>query len=284
MTMSLSPDVVLTGVPRSGTTLCCKLLGDAVDTVALFEPMQVERLPVDDRPAAIAQISGFFAASRESLCSEQRAFSQQIDGRIPDNPIAADAAEGGLRPRLAARGEIVIDKPLSAGFKLVIKHNATFIALLPELALAFHTVAVIRNPLAVLASWNSVDLPVAEGRVPMAERLLPALAQRLDAKGDRVSRQLVLLDWMFGAFHMYVPASRVLRYEEVVASSGRSLGKACGVELSPSALMDRNTSLCRDPAFATKLADRLLSDTGAWRLYYSERDVHALLDRADRTA
>jgi hypothetical protein len=33
-------DVVLTGLPRSGTTLTCHLLNKLPDTVALHEPMQ----------------------------------------------------------------------------------------------------------------------------------------------------------------------------------------------------------------------------------------------------
>ena len=37
--------LALTGVPRSGTTLCCRLLGMARGTVALFEPMDVAWLP-----------------------------------------------------------------------------------------------------------------------------------------------------------------------------------------------------------------------------------------------
>ena len=60
-------------------------------------------------------------------------------------------------------GEIAIDKPLSARFTLLIKHNALFAALLPRLTESFPCLALVRNPLSVLASWQTVDLPVHPG-------------------------------------------------------------------------------------------------------------------------
>ena len=46
--------LALTGVPRSGTTLCCRLLGMARGTVALVEPMDVAGLPRGREPALAA--------------------------------------------------------------------------------------------------------------------------------------------------------------------------------------------------------------------------------------
>ena len=38
-------DIVLTGVPRSGTTLICYLLNKVPDAIALHEPMAVAEFP-----------------------------------------------------------------------------------------------------------------------------------------------------------------------------------------------------------------------------------------------
>ena len=60
-----------------------------------------------------------------------------------------------------------VGKPLSPRFDLVVKHPALFTALAEPLRKRFRLVAIVRDPLAVLASWHSVDVP-AESR-PIAQ-------------------------------------------------------------------------------------------------------------------
>lgn len=241
--------------------------------------MEVHRLPVEDREAALDMIEDFFDRSRRSLLVDRTAMSQQVGGIVPDNPIASRRNADGRREREATRGEIVVDKPLGVDFTLVVKHNAAFTALLPDLAQRFETWAVIRNPLAVLASWHSVNLPVSRGRLPAGERLDPGLAERLDELEDHVDRQLVILDWFFGRFHAQLAPDRVLAYEDVVASGGRMLAQACRLRVPQESLRERNTSRLYDPVLATRLARRLLDADGAWRRFYREHDVQTLAQR-----
>lgn len=276
-------DIALTGVPRSGTTLCCSLLGQAADTVALFEPMDVAALP-PARMSALAQVQDFFAHTRGSLLAEGIAWSRQVDGEVPDNPFASEIGADGRRRHRAEPGLIRPGKVLSERFTLVVKHNAAFTGLLPELAGVFDTWAVVRNPLAVLASWHSVDLPVTRGRLPAGELFDPALAAELDAEDDVVSRQLRILDWLFSRYLAHLPAGRVLPYESVVASAGRVLSEAIGVDVPPSALQERNASRLYDPRLCERLASRLLADHGAWRGCYDDGDVERLLDRMREAA
>lgn len=271
-------DLVLTGVPRSGTTLCCHLLGRARRTVALFEPMEVHLLPREPA-AAMAEIEAFFADSRASLTADGSAWSQQVGGRVPDNPFASHRGSDGKRRREAERGRIRLDAPAPAGFSLAIKHNAAFTALLPQLVERFDTCAVVRNPLAVLASWHSVELPVSQGRLPAGEHFDPDLARRLDAEPDRVSRQLLILDWLFERYARCLPPSRVLAYEEVVASGGAALATAFGLELAAQPLAERNASRLYPARVCEALAARLHEDRGAWRSRYGDDDVAALLER-----
>ena len=271
-------DLALTGVPRSGTTLCCHLLGRARGTVALFEPMEVQRLP-RDRGAAMAAIEAFFADSRASLAADGSAWSQQVDGRVPDNPFASHRGSDGQRRREAVRGRIRLDPPPPPGFALAIKHNAAFTALLPELASRMEVCAIVRNPLAVLASWHSVDLPVSRGRLPAGEHFDPDLARRLDAEPDRVSRQLLILDWLFDRYARHLPPSRVLAYETVVATGGVALAAAFGLELAAQSLAERNASRLYSAQMCEELATRLQKDRGAWRSRYGDDEVAALLQR-----
>jgi hypothetical protein len=85
-----APDIVLTGIPRGGTTLACHLLGQAADTLALFEPMPVHLLPVA-HDAALEEVVRFFSHVRKQALSQGRVPSKHRDGHVPDNPY-------GLRP------------------------------------------------------------------------------------------------------------------------------------------------------------------------------------------
>ena len=86
-----------------------------------------------------------------------------------------------------------VGKPLSPRFDLVVKHPALFTALAEPLRKRFRLVAIVRDPLAVLASWHSVDVPANRGRLPRAEAFAPGLAAAVNAAPDVLSRRIVLL-------------------------------------------------------------------------------------------
>lgn len=273
-------ELILTGVPRGGTTLCCHLLNQASDTVALFEPIPVDALPVG-ASAAIAYLRDYFARTRARLLTDGTADSfRDADGRIPDNP--ARDRPGAPRGWQVEHGTVRFDQPLAPDFLLAIKHNASFAALLPALAEAFPVLAVVRHPLAVLASWNSLALPVSDGRAPAAERQDPALAAALAAAGDRPARQLVLLDWFFRRYRDALPDTRVLRYEDLVAGGGAPLYAAAGV--SPRAPTAPLTERNANPAYrgldlAGLAAGVQARPEAAWWHWYAPDSVAPLLAR-----
>jgi len=270
-------NLILTGVPRSGTTLACKLLGHSADTVALPEPMPVHELPLSPT-SAVDAIQAYFDTSRTRLLSTGTAISQQIDGAPPDNFFASEPGGTELRTRQATTGEIRVDKPLSPAFTLIIKHNAAFTALLPWLTPVFECCAIVRNPLAVLASWNSVDLPITQGRLPMAERLNPALSTWLDAEPDVLERQLYLLDWLFSQYAQALPPEGIIQYEQLISSHGAALAEATGIALPPQSLHSRNASPLYNPATSQHHAERLCQRGGAWRLFYPDAAITHALD------
>lgn len=270
--------LILTGLPRSGTTLCCHLLNQAANTVALFEPIDVFALPTHDRGAAVAAILDHAGQARRGLLERGRAATYHADGRVPDNP--AGATVGQRRQWRVQHGEIAFDKPLDAGFTLAIKHNAAFTALLPELAQTAPCYGVVRNPLAVLASWNSLELPVSRGHVPAGERLDPALARALADEPDLLERQCRILEWFLGRLLDHLGPARLVRYEHLVQDPGAELFDRVGVARPAAGRFGNrndNTAYPRDQVGA--MATRLLSRPGRWRELYGEDEVRALAAR-----
>jgi hypothetical protein len=155
-------NIVLTGLPRSGTMLACRLLNTLPDTVALHEPIAPGKFAdMEDDRAVLEGLERFFRRMRRMIRKEKVALSKNVGGNIPDN--AYEQARSAVGPRShtggkgTQKGKAVVDKDLEAGFLLVIKQPALFSGLLPVLVKRFPCYAIVRNPLAVLASWNSVD-------------------------------------------------------------------------------------------------------------------------------
>ncbi len=272
-------NVVLTGLPRSGTTLACYLLNKLPDTVALSEAFTPGRsVKLQGEVVLCERLERFFGRMRRMIEEEKAALSKQIGGEIPDNPFDQERNEGGARRQLASKEKIAITKELNPSFLLVIKQPGLFTFLLPALLKRFPCYAVIRNPLAVLASWNSLETGGQKGRFPLAEMYDEDLARRLDAEQDDVGRQLCLMSWFFGRYRRELPEGSIIRYEEMVASGGRalsSLTSAAGTLDEPLSNKNSNPLYHRDGML--RLGERLLHREGAYWRFYGKESVEELL-------
>ncbi len=273
-------NVILTGVPRSGTTLTCHLLNKLPNTVALHEPMDVDVFPkLKDHDGICDEIDRFFGETRRSIITCKTAISKHVNGLVPDNPIGDQRSKSGLRESIISLGEISIRKELSPDFVLVVKHPAAFTAVLESLIKRFPCYAVIRNPLSVLASWNSTELPVANGHAHNAERLDIDLAQTLERIEDTTDRQLQLLSWFFEKYQKILPEGSILRYEDIITSGGKSLGVIAPEALALNELLEcKNRNRLYDTELMRFLQQKLLKTDGAFWQFYSKESVELLLE------
>lgn len=261
--------VLLTGMPRSGTTLACAMLNEHPDTVALLEPMLIA--PHGDRGVALAQIDAFVGRARESLLRDRTAPSKHRDGLVPDNSVGADRiVDGLLRPVDVERSQIRFDKPLSRNFRLVVKHPALFTALARDLAPRYPLYAIIRDPLSVLASWQTVDMNIQRGQMPMAEAFSPRLAASLATVRPALERQVVIMEWMLRTY-LVMPRHRVIRYEDILAVPASTLAAISGVMREPSVIRHRHEAQTRYPGVPlAPLADALLPILPLARVFYPD--------------
>jgi len=277
-----APNVILTGIPRSGTTLVCHLINMLPDSIALHEPMRVQELVVGDQLATTDIVARFFAQTRASLLADGTAPSKHVGGRIPDRHVRDHPSETGLRRDDSSYGTVSFTKALTPDFLLVLKHPSAFTALLEILRTRYPSFAIVRNPLAILGSWNSVQMGFRDGHASIAEQLDPTLQRTLRVTEDRLDRQIVLLAWFFRQYKNILPSRYVLRYEEIVSSGGRVVAA-----ITPSAsrlaasLQSKNQSAAYDPAFMDVARTRLLASDGAYWHFYSRKDVAELVPLRD---
>ena len=271
---------LLIGVPRSGTSLCCRLAGDLPDTVALSEPIGRKAFGGMDTRGACARIGDFAEQARARIQAERRVPSIQVEGCLDDNRTASRHTDAGLRRLRGERGEIAIGKPLSARFTLLIKHNALFAALLPRLTESFSCLALVRNPLSVLASWQTVDLPVHRGRIPAGEERDRDLYCTLEQEPEVLLRQIIVLNWFFARFEAHLSPRNIVRYETLVESGGLALFRRLGhARAQPVDLKSQNSSALYDRATIDALLKALLENGGSWTRFYSPSDCEQVADR-----
>lgn len=280
-------DALLTGLPRSGTTLTCELLNLVEDTVALDEPMDWVSFTAGDifgsltEDKACDNVRSFLSGTRRTILERGVAYTKHVEGKVTGKKISDDVDESQVRVGLTHRGEITIDKHLTPGFRLVVKQVAAFTALLEPLRERFDVYAMVRNPLSVLGSWQTVPMPVRKGHVPFGEVLDRELASRLAAIDDPLDRQMHLLGWFFARFKDLLPASSVFRYEDIVEQGGRPLQEiSAGAADLDVTLNSRNGHRGTNTPAETiaKIGAKLLATDGPWWHYYSRASVKEILD------
>lgn len=275
----ISNTLLLTGLPRAGTTLCCHILNDYSNVLALHEPLTPTDFDASKgRDVAVAQIVDFAHGMRHKVLTTGIATSRLKDGKVPENPVGA-ATIAGLRQIDVSLGEMDVSAHVkSDDFTLVIKHNALFTGLLPELAQVLPVFAVVRNPLAVLASWNQVDLPVNQGHIPAGEMFCPSLRETLASIPDRIDRQLYILEWFCERFRAKL-SGRVLCYEEFVADAS-VIGRRMELKTScqGNLLSRTNRNSAYDLPLMEELYGRLIGFGDAIWSFYSRDQVAELME------
>jgi hypothetical protein len=266
-TTSMPNTTLLTGIPRSGTTLICKLLSECPNVIALNEPLPGHLF--SSRGASLEMLSEQIYMIRQSLLQHKKAPARTKYGTITDNAFGENE---GQRKKEITRTEVYFDKPLHLDFTLILNHNAEFTLLLPELADFYRVVAIVRNPLDLLSSWNSVDLPVSRGKVSKADRLLPTLCDRYLSKSDLLAKQLEILDWYFGQYEN--PAIKdVIRYEDVIASHGKVLDVIAGAEISGWELVSKNKNELYEKGSRAHFKQAILEYGGNWLSFYEGKEI-----------
>lgn len=275
--MKNSNDIIITGVPRSGTTLTCHLLNKLPGIVALHEPMHPPKYFGATSNEIITEMRQFFNDQRYSLLNSRTAISKSSSGTVPDNPMGKIDEQTGKRERIINGRTIVVTKPLGHNFKLAIKHPSMFTALIDLINDNFSCFAIIRNPLSVLLSWNSVPYSQSTGHAPAAEAFDSNLRECLKNEENLYVRQLILLDWFFGKYKSTLTHHQILKYEDIIATGGKALAviSDSAIQLNEP-LTSKNTNELYNYDNIHFLSDMLVNYSGSYLHFYNKNEIVGL--------
>jgi hypothetical protein len=142
--LSSGPDVVITGIPRSGTSYFCTVFNALRDCVAINEPEEIFRHLGDVGPPW--GLRNYYASMRAEILAGRPVVNMLADGRFIE-----DTATG-------AREQFHVHPVSGVGFLFATKNTLAYLARLPQVVAALPDatcLACIRHPFDTIASWKS---------------------------------------------------------------------------------------------------------------------------------
>lgn len=273
-------NIVLTGPGRSGTTLTCHLLNKLPNTVALAEPLTPSRFEeqMPDYEAVCDELEKVYRRMRRRALKQGVVLSKHVGGIVPDN---TKGKVEGVRRRIAVKGKIPVGKDLDRDFFLAIKQPGMFTALLPHLAKRFPCYAIVRNPLAIIASAGSIQKK-KKGKNPSAQMRYDAGYRRQVQEDQKASTDGVgrRLSYIFERYEKFLPREHIIRYEDICVSGGKALEV-----IVPSAadldvpLENKNANPLYDRERSLRVGERLLESEGVYWNFYTREEVQEIMDK-----
>lgn len=188
-------NIVITGVPRGGTTLYGYLMNNLENAYCFSEPSAVNKFLNDSScdQDFFKKIDSFFKEERSHIISNGCAFNRLTPEGNPVSNYYRRSDEGNM---IYWYKESVEEVSVNNDFLLGVKHNAHFLSILPLLCESADllVVAVIRHPISTILSWRSLDLPISHGRLPAGEKFWLELAKITQSSLDLMLKQVLIYE------------------------------------------------------------------------------------------
>jgi len=220
MNRLLDRNVLLTGIPRSGTTLLTALLDYPPTSVAIGEPQGLGALQkkyAKDHTGFIKKLNEYFTDIRDNI-SNKKPFKDRVsvNGKPLTNYVESSGGQRAKSYLIADRNVEHVEK----NFYLVLKAPVIFTAVLPAIlaAKSYKVIAIIRNPLSTILSWNTVDFPISKGRLPAGEEYWPELGEVANANFSIIEKQVRIWELFVRRYVEHQSEITLLKYEDVVCN------------------------------------------------------------------
>jgi hypothetical protein len=277
---SAERNIVITGPGRSGTTMTCHLLNKLPNTIALAEPLGPRRFEeqMPDYEAVCDELEKIYRRMRHKALKQGVVHSKHVGGIVPDN---TKGLVEGVRQRIAEKGDIPVGKDLAKDFDLAIKQPGLFTALLPHLAKRFPCYAIVRNPLAIIASVSSIKSR-KKGKNPSAKMRYDAGYRRHIQEGHKAGKDNIghWLRYDFERYEKFLPREHIIRYEDICASGGKALEVIVPAATNlDEPLENKNANPLYDRERVLRVGERLLKSEGAYWNFYTREDVQEIMDK-----
>lgn len=215
-------NILITGIPRSGTSLVSSLVAKNSDSVVFSEPDWLKEIRLESHNCKV------FATNLSSMISILR--SNVINGiplklkynketlSIPSNYYLRNKSDNLIIDKKEI--EVVFDKHYAHN-PFYIKSNAQFTSCLNELIQTnkFKIFCIIRNPISCIMSWRSLNIPVSHGSMKVAEKYSNSFRDKTKNLQGLLRKQAAIIDWHYQIYTKYAEYIKIIKYEELVSNT-----------------------------------------------------------------
>lgn len=266
-------NILVTGIPRSGTTLFCNLLSTTEECIVLPEPIWIRELRkrAKDCPLSfLSQLNNKINQVRINI-SEGKKIELLIDKRNKKVPQNFFIRKEGHKTSNIKENTFVSMPENFFNKPMFIKSNTFFTAILNDLISSeqYEIVAIIRNPVAVIKSWRSLNIPVSKGQLKIAE-IYDDKVKEIGLTKDLLEKQVKNLDWFYYQYFTHKDNITIIRYEDLVSSASEVLSKVMKKKASVSnSLNSMNNSSHYNHSETAKIVDSINQHAEHYKHFYS---------------
>jgi hypothetical protein len=269
MNRRVDRNVLLTGIPRSGTTLLTALLDCPPTTVAIGEPQGLGALQkqyANDHSGFVQNLKKYFFDMR-GVISNKKPFKDRksVNGKPLTNYVEGGGGQRTKSYQIADRQVDYVEKD----FHLVIKAPVIFTAILPTILAdkSYKVIAIIRNPISTILSWNSIEFPISKGRLPAGEGYWPELGEVTGATYSIVEKQARIWELFARRYIEHQSEITLLKYEDVVYNP-KAVSDMLSMPFSNIEIENMNNNPVYDSSIVSNIKESLLEHSPSARLLY----------------
>lgn len=167
-------NIIVTGIPRSGTSLLTTLIDSAPNAIGLHEPNWQASWVFNNKALGKSAFVDFlkqdFARIRSNVHCNEPIFDRRDESGNGVTNYYAKNPDGSIRQTYKLRP--IKQKSADGEFTLAMKHCGLYLGVLEEIVQSnqFAVIAIIRSKKSVLESWRRIpNIPPHRGRLPGAE-------------------------------------------------------------------------------------------------------------------
>lgn len=219
---------LITGIPRSGTSLISSLIANNTQSVVFSEPNWLKA--VRDKSDDCSQFVNNFITKIINLKHDIlnghpiRLKYDKKNLSIPSNYYQRNE-----------HGELIVDKnevdvvfdTSFANRPFFIKANAQFTSCIKSLIKSnqFNIYCIVRNPISCIMSWRSLNIPVSHGKMKVAEKYSSSFHHKINGAKSLLDKQSAIIDWYFEVYSNFSDHVSIIRYEDLIVDTGTVLNK-----------------------------------------------------------
>lgn len=216
----MTNELVVTGVPRSGTSYLCSILNKIRNTVVINEPSEVLQILHNESPVPL---SHYYNLIRERIKNGQPIANKLVNGEFIEDTNNIDVRTAYIPS---------VDTPdFLLGTKNTLIYLNTLERLFRDLPEATF-IACVRHPYDTIASWSRVSFPHIRNAEPrfllnyVSGRQKQEIGKILQTP-ELAERYAMWWNYLAGIITGHSKRLMVVRYEEMVADPHGTLDHIC---------------------------------------------------------